>query len=183
MRKIRLFIASSLDGYIARASGDVDWLFTDSDYGYDQFFAQIDTLIMGNKTYQQILGFGEYPYKGKESFVFSNSLAGTKDNNVEFVGGNLEEFIHKLRNMNGGDIWLVGGGQTIHYFLKYGLIDELILSIHPIILGKGIPLIVNDPNLETALNLKDVIRYNSGLLQVFYDLKIKPADLGRSCNG
>ena len=91
MRKIRLFIASSLDGYIARASGDVDWLFTDSDYGYDQFFAQIDTLIMGNKTYQQIVGFGEYPYKGKESFVFSNSLAGTKDNNVEFVGGNLEE--------------------------------------------------------------------------------------------
>ena len=173
MRKIRLFIASSLDGYIARTSGDVDWLFTDSDYGYAEFFARIDTLIMGNNTYQQILDFGEYPYKGKESFVFSNSLSGTKDDNVEFVGGDLKQFINKLLNISGGDIWLVGGGQTIHYFLKHGLVDEIILSIHPIILGDGIPLIVKDTNLEIVLNLKDVIKYSSGLLQVFYDLKLE----------
>ena len=63
MRKIRLFIASSLDGYIARTSAEVDWLFTDSDYGYNEFFAQIDTVLMGSKTYHQVLTFGEYPYK------------------------------------------------------------------------------------------------------------------------
>lgn len=170
MRKIRLFIASSLDGYIARNSGEVDWLFTDSDYGYAEFFAQIDTLIMGHKTYEQVLSFGEYPYKGKKGFVFSNTLAGTRDENVEFVGGDWKHFISSLRNQSGGDIWLVGGAKTIHYCMKHGLVDELILSIHPIILGNGIPLIVKDASLETALTLKNVKTYNSGLLQVSYDL-------------
>ena len=171
MRKIRLFIASSLDGYIARTNGEVDWLFTDQDYGYAEFFAQIDTVLMGNKTYQQILGFGEYPYKGKEGFVFSKTLLRETDNNVEFVGGDLKSFINTLRQSSGRDIWLVGGAQTIHYFMKHGFVDELILSIHPIILGDGIPLIVNDPSLLTPLELKDVRTYDSGLLQVSYDLK------------
>ncbi|MFB8787594.1 MAG: dihydrofolate reductase family protein [Potamolinea sp.] len=173
MRKIRLFIASSLDGYIARTSGEVDWLFTDSDYGYAEFFSQIDTLIMGNTTYQQVLGFGEYPYQGKQGFVFSKTIVSERDNNVEFVGGDWENFINKLRQSPGRDIWLVGGGQTIHFFMKHGFVDELILSIHPIILGDGIPLIVKDPSLETALVLKDVKTYDSGLLQVYYDLRLK----------
>ena len=190
MRKIRLFIASSLDGYIARTSGEVDWLFSDSDYGYAEFFAQIDTVIMGNKTYQQILGFGEYPYKGKKGFVFSQILQGEKDNNVEFVGGDLKSFINKLRQSSGGDIWLVGvsqkldkmgqpssegivgccgsliqgcpilsgfsprGAQIIHYFLKHDLLDELILSIHPIILGDGIPLLLQCAIAQTNTTLR-----------------------------
>ena len=168
MSKIRLFIASSLDGYIARTSGEVDWLFTDLDYGYTEFFAQVDTVLMGRRTYQQILGFGEYPYKGKDGFVFSRTLQGKRDNNVEFVGGDLKGFINTLRQSSGRDIWLVGGAQTIHYFMKNRFVDELILSIHPIILGDGIPLIVNDPSLETVLELKDVRTYDYGLLQVSY---------------
>ncbi|MBE9129411.1 MULTISPECIES: dihydrofolate reductase family protein [unclassified Coleofasciculus] len=171
MRKIRLFIASSLDGYIARASGEVDWLFTDQDYGYSEFFAQVDTLLMGNKTYQQVLGFGEYPYTGKQGFVFSKTRSGERDDNVEFVGGDVKEFINTLRQSSGGDIWLVGGAQIVHFFMKHGFVDELILSIHPIILGSGIALIVNDPSLETALELKNVKPYESGLLQVSYNLK------------
>lgn len=176
MRKIRLFIASSLDGYIARTSGEVDWLFTDSDYGYNEFFAQIDTVLMGSKTYDQVLTFGEYPYKSKESFVFSKTVQVETDNNVEFVKGNWKGFINTLRQSSGRDIWLVGGAQTIHYFMKHGFIDERILSIHPIILGSGIPLIVNDPSLETALELKDVKTYDSGLLQVTYDVNRKLTD-------
>ncbi len=176
MGKIRLFIASSLDGYIARTSGDIDWLFTDQDYGYTEFLAEIDTVVMGNKTYQQILGFGEYPYKGKKGFVFSKTLSGEKDENVEFVGINLQDFINKLRQSPGGDIWLVGGGETIHYFMKHGFVDELILSIHPIILGDGIPLIVKDSSLETELELKKSQTFDSGLLQVTYELKRKPID-------
>jgi dihydrofolate reductase len=173
MRKIRLFIASSLDGYIARTSGDVDWLFTDQDYGYTEFLAEVDTVIMGNKTYQQVLSFGEYPYKGKKSFVFSKTLQGETDNNVEFVGGDLKSFINTLRQSSDRDIWLVGGGETIHYFMKHRFVDELILSIHPIILGDGIPLIVKDASLETALELKNVKSYDSGLLQVSYDLNVQ----------
>ncbi|MBG1267811.1 dihydrofolate reductase family protein [Nostoc sp. WHI] len=172
MRKIKLFIASSLDGYIARQSGEVDWLFTDQDYGYTEFFDQVDTVIMGNKTYQQLLSFGEYPYQGKQAFVFSKTAQNIIDNNVKFVSSDWKSLINTLRQSSGRDIWLVGGAQTIHYFLINGFIDELILSIHPIILGNGIPLIVNDLNLETALQLKDVKTYESGLLQVFYDLKL-----------
>ncbi|MBD2204492.1 dihydrofolate reductase [Calothrix sp. FACHB-1219] len=173
MRKIRLFIAASLDGYIARKSGDIDWLFTDGDYGYTEFFNQIDTVLMGNKTYQTIQSFGEYPYPGKKAFVFSHKLQGTADDNVEFVGGDLQEFINNLRQASGNDIWLVGGGEIIKYFLYHGLIDELILSIHPIILGDGIPLIEKDSSLETLLELTNVKTYESGLLQVFYNFKAK----------
>ncbi|MBD2355135.1 dihydrofolate reductase [Tolypothrix sp. FACHB-123] len=173
MRKIRLFIAASLDGYIARKSGDVDWLFTDEDYGYTEFFNQIDTVLIGSKTYQQMLGFGEYPYQGKKGFVFSHKLQGTSDDNVEFVGADLQTFINKLRQSSGDDIWLVGGGQIIHYFLSHSLIDELILSMHPIILGDGIPLIWKDSNLETLLDLTNVKTYKSGLLQVSYNFKPK----------
>ncbi|OUL19288.1 riboflavin biosynthesis protein RibD [Nostoc sp. 106C] len=171
MRKIRLFIASSLDGYIARTSGEVDWLFTDQDYGYTEFFDQIYTVLIGSKTYHQMLGFGEYSYKGKKGFVFSNTLQGKTDNNVEFVGGDLKGFINTLRQSSSGDIWLVGGGQIIHYFLIHSLIDQLILSIHPIILGDGIPLIWKDRSVETLLELKDVRTYESGLLQVTSNFK------------
>lgn len=174
MKKIRLFIASSLDGYIARNSGEVDWLFTDADYGYAEFFASIDTVIMGAKTYRQILEFGEYPYKGKKGFVLSKTWQG-KDDNVEFVGGDFKSFINTLRNGPGGDIWLVGGAEIIYYFIKQGLLDELILSIHPIILGDGIPLIVKDANLETKLELKEVKSFESGLLQVSYDINYPTA--------
>lgn len=171
MRKIRLFIASSLDGYIARTSGEIDWLFTDEDYGYTEFINQIDTILMGRKTYEQVLTFGEYPYQGKKAFVFSNQYQGKKDDRVEFVGGDCQRFIDGLRQSSGQDIWIVGGGQLIHKFLKQSWIDELILSIHPIILGSGIPLIISDPDLEIFLELKQVKTYSSGLLQVSYDLQ------------
>ncbi|NET91400.1 MAG: dihydrofolate reductase [Kamptonema sp. SIO1D9] len=169
MPKIILFIASSLDGYIARKSGEVDWLFIDEDYGYNDFFAQIDTVLMGNKTYQQILDFGEYPYQGKQGFVFSNTNAGKKDQNVEFIQASVE-FVNNLRQKSKGDIWLVGGAEIIYYFLKHNLLDRLILSIHPIILGDGIPLIIKDTSIETKLELKNVKNYESGLLQLTYDL-------------
>lgn len=171
MRKIILFIASSLEGYIARKNGEIDWLFTDQDYGYNEFFQDVDTVLMGNRTYQQILGFGDYPYPGKQSFVFSQIRQGHKDKNVEFIGNNWLNFVDSLRHNRGKNIWLVGGGKTIHNFLLHDLIDEIILSIHPLILGEGIPLIISDPNCETKLQLKQVKTYDSGLLQVFYDLK------------
>ncbi|MGB3512432.1 MAG: dihydrofolate reductase family protein [Microcoleaceae cyanobacterium] len=170
MNKIRLFIAASLDGYIARISGEVDWLFTDQDYGYQDFFAEVDTVLMGRKTYEQVLEFGEYPYIGKQGFVFFQTRHGERDENVEFIGENLEEFVNNLRQSSGGDIWLVGGTEIIGYFIKHGFLDELILAIHPIILGDGIPLIVKDKHLETKLKFKEVKTYDSGLLQLFYTL-------------
>ncbi|BCL38380.1 dihydrofolate reductase family protein [Nostoc sp. MS1] len=169
MRKIILFIASSLDGYIARESGEIDWLFTDQDYGYTEFYDQVDTLILGNKTYQQVLSFEEYPYMDKEVFVFSKTESGETANNAKFVNSNWLNFVNILCQSHGNNIWLVGGAQLIHFFLQHHLIDELILSIHPIILGTGIPLIVNDSSLETQLDLKNIKTFDTGLVQIFYN--------------
>lgn len=170
MRKIRLFIASSLDGYIARESGAVDWLFTDQDYGYSAFYAQIDTVIMGRKTYETVLSFGEYAYADKHSLVVSKTLEGRSHDSIEFVGSNLIDRVEALRRVEGKDIWLVGGGELIAFFLRQRLLDELILSIHPIILGCGIPMILHDPALATSLTFKQAQSFSSGLLQVTYTL-------------
>lgn len=171
MRKISLFIASSLDGYIARESGEIDWLFTDQDYGYTEFLAKVDTIIMGNKTYQQVLGFDDYPYNDKEVFVFSQTQQQEINNNVKYVSSDWQDFINNLRQSSGRDIWLVGGAQMIYFFLKHNFIDELILSIHPIILGSGIPLIFSDRTLETELELKNMKTFDTGLVQLSYNLK------------
>ncbi len=112
MRKIVLFIASSLDGYIARSNGDIDWLFTDQNYGYTKFLDSIDTVLMGRKTYEQVLTFGEYPYQEKKSYVFTKNLDFQATSDVEVVT-NLESFVNDLRLLDGKNIWLVGGALQI----------------------------------------------------------------------
>ena len=107
MRKIVLFIASSLDGYIARSNGDIDWLFTDQNYGYSKFLDSIDTVLMGRKTYEQVLTFGEYPYQEKKSYVFTKNLDFKATSDVEVVT-NLEKFVNDLRLLEGKK-YLVGG--------------------------------------------------------------------------
>ena len=99
--KIVLYIAKSLDGFIARKNGSVDWLDkfneTGEDYGYKKFLDTVDTLIMGNTTYKQVLGFGEFPYKGKDCYVFSRKERRNKDDNVTFVKGDVNEFLCTLK--------------------------------------------------------------------------------------
>src|SRR6476646_6661819 len=115
MRSIQLFIATSLDGYIARTSGAVDWLFTDQDYGYTEFSDQVDTVLMGRKTYDQVLSFGEYPYLGKKGYVFSRTQPQQRDENVEFVSSNWVHFLKQLRQPEGQNVWLVGGSELIRF--------------------------------------------------------------------
>lgn len=167
MPKLVLFIASSLDGYIARSSGDVDWLFTDQDYGYEDFFANIDTVLMGRKTYEQIQLFGEYPYKGTQGFVFSRSRGGERNEDIEFVSSGLTSFVEKLKSRTGKNIWLVGGADIIQSCLQQDLIDEFIISIHPIILGEGIRLF-RPPLAIKNLSFLRCETFNTGLVQLTY---------------
>jgi len=167
MRKVILFIATSLDGFIAGKSGEIDWLFTDQDYGYTDFLKTIDVVIMGRKTYEQVLTFGEYPYSGMEGYVFSRSLAGSKDENVRFVSGDVGELVASLKSKPGKDIWLVGGSEVIQPFLEQDLIDQFVISIHPILLGKGIPLF-REPFPVKKLRLKDCKTFDTGLVQITY---------------
>ena len=164
MGKIILYIASSLDGYIARENGDVDWLPINTDSGYDNFYKSIDTVIMGKKTYDQILTFGDYPYKGKKSYVFTRNDSLTKDENVEFAS-NVEEFSRNLVSSK-GNIWLVGGSELFSAFLEHKLVDEIILSIIPTVLGKGIPLFQNI-NQEANLKLIKTTEYR-GFVELTY---------------
>jgi dihydrofolate reductase len=170
MRKVVLFIASSLDGYIARPSGDIDWLFTDHDYGYSEFFGSVDTVLLGRKTYEQVLTFGEYPYEGVKSYVFTKNPLFQVENNVELVTEDTRKFIDNLRQADGKNIWLVGGSQLTYDFMNKNLVDELILSIHPIVLGEGIPLFVNS-TMPQFLKLTKCQTYSSGLVQLSYDVE------------
>ena len=141
MRKIVLTIACSLDGYIAREDGSIDWLPTgDDDFGMKIFLDSVDTILLGKTTYEQILTFDcDYPYASKKSYVFSRNSKNESKNNVEFVS-DLETFVEDLLNSPGKNIWLIGGGRLIASFLKEDLIDEIVLSYLPIVIGTGISL-------------------------------------------
>ncbi len=165
-RKIVLYIACSLDGYIAGSDGNISWLFTDQDYGYTGFITRIDSIVMGRETFDRVLDMGDFPYSGKDCYVFSRSSMGG-DENVEFVNDPVKEFIEGLRATDGTDIWLVVGSEHIYHFMTAALIDEFIISVHPVVLGQGIPLFRNGiPTCE--LQLVSVESFSSGLVQMSY---------------
>lgn len=170
MRKIILFIACSLDSYIARTTGEVDWLFTDQDYGYAEFFASVDTVLIGRKTYEQVLSFGEYPYQGVKSYLFTRNPHFQANENVELAREDTKKFVDELRQVKGKNIWLVGGSQLIDDLMSKNLVDELIVSIHPIILGEGIPLFMNRTTHQ-SLQLTQCQTYSSSLVQLSYDFR------------
>lgn len=173
MRKLILYTASSLDGYLAREDHALDWLFDveqDGDTGYGDFYSTVDTILIGRKTYEQILILenGGFPYKGKECYVFSRTPQESTEH-VSFVDSELVDFTKKLKARDGGNIWLVGGGDLLHTFLKEGLVDEFMIQIAPIVIGSGIPLF-NFNNLEVKLDLKDVTRFGQ-FAQMHYVVK------------
>ena len=157
MPKIIAYIATSLDGYVAREDGSIDWLPESSESSYDAFYKSIDTVIMGKTTYDQVLTFGEYPYKDKKSFVFTRTSK-NNDGNVEFVS-DIEKFVKDGFPGTGKNIWLVGGSKIIASFLKMGVVDEIIITVIPVLLGKGVPLFQNIEN-ETKLELVKTEQYD-----------------------
>lgn len=165
MRKIILFIASSLDGYIARDTGEIDWLPENAASGYDEFIKSADTVIMGRKTYDQILTLGAYPYKSKKSYVFSRADGNSKDKNIEFVH-DAGKLVNGMISNSGTNVWLIGGAETISMFLNLGFVDEIILSIIPVVLGSGVPLF-KDVGREVKLELIKTSNYDK-LVELHY---------------
>ncbi|MTH55432.1 dihydrofolate reductase [Bacillus mangrovi] len=161
MKKTILYIAMSLDGYIARENGDIDWLEAaegEGDNGYGDFIKSVDTVVMGRKTYEQILGFQmEFPYQEQDCYVFSSERTG-RDENVQFVTGSPDSLIRKLKAKPGKDLWIAGGGELIHHFMKEELVDSFMIAVIPVLLGKGIPLFQSGFS-EQALRLEKVQTY------------------------
>jgi dihydrofolate reductase len=158
-RNIILYIAVSLDGYIARSNGAVDWLSGSSgdpnvDSGFDKFYSSIDTVVMGRTTYEQVineLSPSAWVYEGKKCYV-ATTRNDESDNRVEYISEDITEFIKNLTSQQGKDIWLVGGGKLIDQFMKQNLIDKYIITIIPTILGDGIPLFIeNNPEIKLKL--------------------------------
>lgn len=173
MRNIILYIAASIDGYIAGPNGEIDWLHSidnpnNLDFGYTKFYKSIDTTIIGNSTYKQILSFGvDFPYPEKTNYVFSKSKSKSDTDHVKFVNSNFEKFVIDLKNSSGKNIWLIGGGKINSFFLKNNFIDEIILTTIPIILGKGIPLFEDNVS-NKKMRMSKIKSYDCGIVQSVY---------------
>jgi dihydrofolate reductase len=169
MRKVVLGLGISLDGYIARPDGAVDFLFMPKDYSLGPFFASIDTAIMGRKTYDVALkmgggGFGDSKMK---SYVFSHSQAPGERGGVTFVNESTKRFVEKLHKRPGKNIWLMGGGELARDFLKDDVVDELYIGIVPVLLGEGIPLFPSGfPQRE--FSLLENKTFSKGLIALKY---------------
>lgn len=170
MRKIIYYMAASLDGCIAREDGAIDWLPVPSrreDFGYAGFLRRIDTLVVGRKTYEKLLELVPWPYGRRTCYVLSRRWAGHRDARARFVGGNVAALLRRLRRRPGRDIWLVGGGESAHACLEAGLVDEVILTIVPVVLGGGVPLFLRSPRTR-RLKLRRCRAFAGGLVQLHY---------------
>lgn len=170
-RNVILYIASSVDGFIAKENQDIDWLSIverpGEDYGYGAFVDTVDTVIMGRKTYEKVLSFGiEFPHKDKKCYVISRTKTG-HDENVEFYGGNLKKLIEDLKSSEGKNIFIDGGAEVIRELKSLNGIDEYVISYIPIMLGKGIRLF-KETEAESQLELVESRTFESGLVQVTY---------------
>ena len=168
MRRVRLFIATSLDGYIAGRDDDLGWLFDDGDYGYAAFYAGIDTVLVGRRTYEIARTFPQWPYAGRNVVVFTRGGdARITSPNTVATPRAPAAVVAEIRARDGKDLWLVGGGALVASFMEADLIDDVIVSIHPVLLGDGIPLAVKSTR-RMPLALVAERRFPSGLVQLTY---------------
>lgn len=164
--RILLNLALSLDGFIEGPNGEFDWCLTDQDYGMTAFLARCEAIIFGRKSYELLLQYEADPYPDKMKYVFSESLhlvAGR----ASLVKGNVQEAVDKIKLRTQGDAWFFGGAALLKDFLKYDLIDEMHLSVHPILLGAGKPLFT-PLDERRHFRLQGVKTYDSGLAQMVY---------------
>lgn len=172
-RKLVLFIASSLDGYIATKDESLEWLDNvegEGDNGYSEFLDTVDTIVFGKRTYDWLMkqDIEEFPYKDKECYVFTrSSIEDTED--VKFIHEDVSKFVDQLKSLDGENIWIVGGGELLHSFLQEKLVDELIITVAPILLGTGIPLF-REGDYQLDLTLKGTRRFNQ-FVELHYEVK------------
>ena len=174
MRTVIFRVANSLDNYIARKDGSFDWLLSGEEALSDltEFWQTIDTVVIGRKTYEPVLKSGKpFPtYPGVKNYVLSRTLIESLDKNVEIIGEDAVEFIHKLKNQEGKDIFIMGGGLLAKPLFEANLIDEVGVNIHPLLLGSGIPMF-HEMNHEVALELLHCMTYKNGCVAITYRVK------------
>ena len=173
MRKLTFGVANSLDNFVARPDGAVDWLLWSDEAAevMKDYWQRIDTLLMGRKTYEVALAHGKgqkNPYPNIKTYVFSRTLK-TADG-VEIVSENAAEFVRDLKSRDGREICLMGGGDFARTLFEAGLIDEVGFNIHPVLLGRGIPLFL-EMSRQIDLELIDARKFKNGCVYVSYRVK------------
>ena len=174
-RKIIVNIATSADGYIARPDGDIEWLTRRPPpkgfYGMGKFMRSIDTKLFGRKTYDVSLRLGAKFDSKTRNYVFSRQPPpASVPSGVEFIAGGIGSFAKRLRDQNGKNIWMMGGGEVIASFLDEDAIDEFIISVVPVFIGEGIPLIA-PRHRDVRLSLRSVQRFPDGVVQLHYNVE------------
>jgi dihydrofolate reductase len=170
-RRVILYIAMSLDGYIAGPDDDLSFLSTveqeGQDYGYAEFIKTIDAVIVGRRTYDKVLSMGyDFPHSDKDAYVLTRTPRPDLGS-VKFYSGNPKDLIARLRQKPGKNIFVDGGAETVRLLLQEGLIDEFYISIVPTLLGDGIPLF-EDGLPTTQLKLMNTKSFEKGLAQLHY---------------
>jgi dihydrofolate reductase len=171
MRKVTFGGGSSLDNYLARTDHAVDWLLWSDEVAAitAEFWKTIDTVLMGRKTYEVALrqGQGSGSYPGVKNYVFSRTLAPGSDAGVTIISGDAAEFVRELKQQDGKDICLMGGGELAKSLFEAGLIDEIGFNIHPVLLGSGIPLF-HPMSRQIDLELRECKVLKNGCVLVTY---------------
>ena len=169
MRKIILGMAVSLDGMIEGPHGEFDWCFTDQDYGMGDFLKKIDVVFYGRKTYELMMKWdGGNPFGNKKSYVFSNTWR-EPAGDFELVRGDVVDAVRKMKSAEGKDIWLFGGASLTAFLMGAEMVDELWLSVHPIVLGEGKPLF-SGLRKRAKLTLLESKPYDTGLVSLRYQV-------------
>jgi dihydrofolate reductase len=175
--KCSVFIATSLDGFIARSDGGIDWLenpldtIAGEDYGYQAFFASVDALLMGRKSYEKVLTFGSWPYPEKKVFVLSSGSPKVPEHlagQVETMSGTPAEVLERLAYAGIRHIY-VDGGKTIQGFLQAGLINEMTITQIPVLIGNGLPLF-GSLDHDVRLQHLETKAYPNGFVQNKYSI-------------
>ena len=175
MRKITFGGANSLDNYFARRDDGLDWLMWSEEVAsvMTDYWKTIDTILVGRKTYEVGLKLSKgkgNPYPGVKTYVFSRTMKGGTDENVEIVSENAVEFVRNLKNKDGKDICLMGGGEFAKTLFEADLIDEIGFNIHPVLLGQGVPLF-HEMSRQINLELIDCKTFKNGCVLVSYRVK------------
>jgi dihydrofolate reductase len=178
-RKLILYIATSLEGYIAAPNDDLSFLSLVQkeglDYGYGEFIKTVDTVILGRKTYDWVIkNAGSLSYPSQKVYVITKTERQNTDK-VEFYNGDLTKLIEKLKSEPGKNIFCDGGAQIVNELLKHSLIDEFVISVVPVLLGDGIKLFQGGFPTQN-LELISSQQFETGLIQLKYNLKSRSND-------
>lgn len=171
---LRVYIAVSLDGFIAAPDGGVEWLepYPAEEFGFAQFLEGIGAIVMGRATYDQALGFGPWTYDGKRTVVLTSRPLDDPPSGVESWSGDVVALAADLKSGPAGDIWLLGGATSIAQFLEHGLVDKLELFVIPVLLGKGIALF-DGAHRPVRLQLESTTPYPKGVVLLNYSVLVE----------